>query len=93
MTRAILSLAATACFAALIVSPAATAERQKNSPGSEPKPCDVYGPGYQPVGDTGVCIKITGAVEFDAAASLAGGHPSVANLPDWIRTKPAKGGN
>ena len=93
ITRAILSVAARASVAALLVSPASALEKQKDAPRSQPKPCDVYGPGYQPVGETGVCIKITGSVEVDVTASFPSGHPAVANSPDWIRSKPAKGGN
>jgi hypothetical protein len=93
MTRAILSVAALAYFAAFFVSPASALEKPKDAAGIQPNLCDVYGPGYEPVGATGVCIKITGSVELGVTASFPSGHPPVANSPDWLRTKPAKGGN
>jgi hypothetical protein len=59
------------------------------------KPCDIYGPGYEPVGDTGVCLKISGYIEFGVDASFGGRgrHSSGAAASDWIKTKPAKTDN
>lgn len=93
MIRALRLIAASAWFAGFLLLPAAGGEKPKPAPDGQPQPCDVYGPGYEPVGGTGICIKITGSVELDVMSSLPSGHPSVANSPDWIRTKPAKGGN
>ena len=93
MIGAILSVAALAYCAGLVGLPASAAEKPSDAAESQPKQCDAYGPGYEPVGGTGACIKITGSVEVDVTASSPSGNPSGANSPDWVRTKPARSGN
>ena len=54
---------------------------------------DAAGPGFEPLGNSGVCIRIGGSVDFGVSSSGHGGSSSVANSADWIRGKPAKSGN
>ena len=93
MIRTILIIATAACCATVLGLPAAAAEKPKVASDDLPKPCDVYGPGYKPLGaGSDVCIKIGVSVQFVARAS-SGGHSSVADTSDWIKTKPAGAGN
>ena len=66
---------------------------KKEAPADAPNFCDVYGPGYRPVGTSGTCIKIDGSIDVGIGASSSGGQPSAAASTDWIKTKPAKNGN
>ena len=71
----------------------AGAADEKAPAADAPNPCDVYGPGYRPVGTSSTCIKISGSVDVSIGASSSRGAPSAATSTDWIRTKPAKSGN
>jgi len=92
MRHPVRSLLLAGCCAALFAATAGATEKTGASTDA-PNPCDVYGPGHKPVGTTGTCIKIGGSVEVEIGTSSSGGPPSAATSTDWIRTKPAKGGN
>ena len=80
MIRTILTIATAACCATVLGLPAAAAEKPKVASDDLPKPCDVYGPGYKPLGaGSDVCIKIGVSVAIRRAgiirrAQLGCGH-------------------
>jgi hypothetical protein len=86
------SLFLASCALSLLVGNVGAADK-KAAPADAPNFCDVYGPGYRPVGTSGTCIKIDGSIDVGIGASSSGGQPSAAASTDWIKTKPAKNGN
>lgn len=91
MILTLLRVGAVLLSLALLAVPAAATAKKPPATASAANSCDLYGPGYKPVGDTGVCLKISGYVEFGVGASFGSRHP--ASSSDWIKTKPAKNGN
>jgi len=91
--RTILTIVTAACCATFLVLPAAAAaEKPKAASEEQFNPCDIYGPGFKPLGVGNVCLKLGVSVGFGVRAS-SGGHRSVAETSDWIKKKPAGSGN
>jgi len=91
--RTILTIVTAAWCATGLVLAAAAAEKTKAASEDQPKPCDVYGPGYEALGTGNVCVKIGVSVEFGVRAASGGRSNSVADSAGWIKTKPAASGN
>ena len=84
-------LAACTLFSTVAVVPASAAEKPADLPKGQSGFCDIYGPGFEPVAGTGVCVKIGGSI---AIGISSGGHPgALATSSNWITTKPAPQGN
>src|SRR5262245_6895302 len=75
------------CADLVVLLPASAADKTKPSAENQPKPCAVYGPGFEPVGDSGVCVRIGVSVEMGVKASFHRGKSSVATSADWIDVK------
>jgi hypothetical protein len=85
MIRTIFAVAA-AGFAGLLVPPAWGDEKPKDASKAQAF-CDVYGPGYEALAGTNVCIKIGGSIEVGVSSGSRNG--SVVRSADWLTTKAA----
>lgn len=91
MTR--LAFAIVACVGLLAFGPASAGEKPKAAPADQPKPCAVYGPDFEAVGDSGLCLRIGVSVEMGVKASFHGRDRAVTTSADWIKDKSAKSGS
>jgi hypothetical protein len=84
MSRRFATVLIVACFAASLAPSARGDERPKADAKDQPTLCDVYGPGFEPVGGSAVCVKI--GVSVTVGVRSGGRGNPVASSSDWIRT-------